>query len=152
VVAAPIAVLSNTSVCSSAVLVGLSSVDPGVVDLLTVGFVVRTENEQLKPVGACFKGSDDLGCDPDRIKCSDIGDLAIELDLTSAGEDHVHLLSTPVAMSERRTFPGTEANVRHASLLGFEIHASDARLPSISKTARRCSVLDIGQIDLRVCT
>jgi hypothetical protein len=112
---------------------------------------MRTKNEQLKTVGACLKGSDDLGRDPDRIKCSDIGDLAIELDSPSAGEDHVHLLSTRVPMSERRTFPGTEAKVRHACLLGFEIHASDPGLPSISKTACRCCVLDIGQVDLRVC-
>jgi hypothetical protein len=86
-----------------------------------------------------------------RIKCPDIGDLAIELDSPSAGEDHVHLLSTPVPMSERRALPGTEPKVRHSRLLGLEVHTSDARLPSISKTARRCCVLDIGQVDLRVC-
>jgi hypothetical protein len=53
------------------------SLDPGVVYLLTVGVVVRTEHEQLKTVGACLKGSDDLGREPDRIECPDIRDLAI---------------------------------------------------------------------------
>jgi hypothetical protein len=43
--------------------------------LLTVGLVVRTENERLKTVGSRLKGSNDLRRDPDRIKCPDIGDL-----------------------------------------------------------------------------
>lgn len=86
--------------------------------LLAVGLVMRTENEQLKTVGPRLKGSNDLGRDPDRITCPDIGDLAIELDSPGAREDHVHLLSTPVPMSERRAFPGPQAKVRHSRLLG----------------------------------
>jgi hypothetical protein len=118
--------------------------------LLTVGFVMRTENEKLKSVGACLKGTDDLRRNPDRVKHADIGDLVIELDSPSAGENHVHLLSMRVPMSERRPFPRPEAKVRHPRLLGLEIHAGHACLPSISKAARRRRVLDVGQVDLFV--
>jgi hypothetical protein len=48
--------------------------------LLTVGFVMWTEDEKLKAIGACLKGADDRGCNPDRVKHLDIGDLLIELD------------------------------------------------------------------------
>jgi len=108
------------------------------------------EHEKLKAIGACLEGADDRGCNSDRVKPADIGDLVIELDMASAGENHVHLLSAPVPMSKRRTLPGPEAKVRHPGLLGFEIDAGHAGLPSISEAARRCRVLDIGQVDLRV--
>jgi hypothetical protein len=126
------------------------SLDPRVVHSLTVGFVMRTENEKLKTIGACLEGADDLRRNPDRVKHPDIGDLAIELDSPSAGKNHVHLLSARVPMSERRTFPRPEAKVRHPRLLGLEIHAGHACLPSISEAARRRRVLDIGQVDLRM--
>jgi hypothetical protein len=118
--------------------------------LLTVGFVMWTEHEKLKTIGACLKGADDRGRNPDRVKHPNIGDLVIELDTASAGENHVHLLSARVAMSERRTLSRPEAKVRHPRLLGLEIHAGHAGLPSISEAARRRRVLDIGQVDLRV--
>ena len=126
------------------------SLDPHVVDLLTVGFVMRAKNEKLKTVRACLKGADDLRRNPDRVKHADIGDLVIELDSPSAGENQVHLLSARVPVSERRTFPSPKAKVRHPRLLGLEIHACHTCLPSISKAARRRRVLDIGQIDLLV--
>ena len=126
------------------------SLDPHVVDLLTVGFVMRAKNEKLKTVRACLKGADDLRRNPDRVKRPDIGDLVIELDSPSAREDHVHLLSARVAMSERRTLSRPEAKVGHPRLLGLEIHAGHAGLPSISEAARRRRVLDISQVDLRV--
>lgn len=126
------------------------SLDPHVVDLLTVGFVMRAENEKLQTIGACLKGADDLRRNPDRVKHPDIRDLVIELDSPSAGENHVYLLSARVPMSERRTFPRPEAKVRHPGLLGLEIHAGDACLPSISEAARRRRVPNIGQVDLLV--
>ena len=49
-----------------------------------VGFVMWTEHEKLKTIGACLKGADDRGPNPDRVKHSDIGDLVIELDTASA--------------------------------------------------------------------
>jgi hypothetical protein len=53
-------------------------------------------------------------------------------------------------MSERRAFPSPEAKVRHSRLLGLEIH--QRRAPPIDlQTARRRRVLDIGQVDVRVC-
>jgi len=109
-----------------------------------------TEHEKLKTIGACLEGADDLGRNPDRVKHPDIGHLAIELDTATAGENDVHLLSARVPMRERRTFPRSEAKVRHPRLLGLEIHASHAGLPSISEAARRRRVLDIGQVDLRM--
>jgi len=124
--------------------------DPHVVDLLAVGFVVRTESEELKTIGACLKGADDLRRDADRVKRPDVGDLVIKLDSASAREDHIHLLGMRVTMSERRTFPRPQPKVRHTRLLGLEIQASDARLPSISEAARRRRVLDIREVDLRV--
>jgi hypothetical protein len=133
---------ASTAVCVS--------LDPHVVDLLTVGFVMRTENEKLKTIGACLKGADDLRRNPDRVKHPDIRDRVIELDSPSAGENHVNLLSARVPMSERRTFPRPEAKVRDPRLLGLEIHAGDTCLPSISEAARRRRVLDIGQVDLLV--
>jgi hypothetical protein len=126
------------------------SLDPRVVHLLTVGFVMRTENEKLKTIGACLKGADDLRRDPDRVEHPDVADLVIELDSPSAGKNHVHLLSARVAMSERRTFPGPNAKVRHPRLVSLEIHAGHAGPPPISEAARRRRVLDIGQVDLRV--
>jgi hypothetical protein len=118
--------------------------------LLTVGFVMWTEHEKLKTMGPRLKGADDLGRNPDRVKHPDVGDLVIELDTATAGENHVHLLSARVPMRERRPFPRPEAKVRHPRLLGLEIHAGHAGLPSISEAARRRRVLDIGQVDLRV--
>jgi hypothetical protein len=118
--------------------------------LFTVGFVMRTENEKLKTIGAGLKRADDLGRNPDRVKPPDIGDLLIELDSPSAGENHIHLLSARVPMSERRTFPRPETKVRHPHLVGLEIYARHSCLPSISEAARRRRVLDIGQVDLRV--
>jgi hypothetical protein len=118
--------------------------------LLTVGFVMWTENEKLKTIGACLKGADDLRRNPDRVKHPDIGDLVIELDTAGAGENHVHLLSARVPMSERRTLPRPEAKVRHPRLLGLEIHAGHAGLPSISEPSRRRRVLNIGKIYLRM--
>jgi len=126
------------------------SLDPRVVDLLTVGFVMWTEHEKLKTIGTCFKGADDRGRNPDRVEHPDICDLVIELDTASARENHVHLLSARVPMGERRTLPRPEAKVRHPRLLGLEIHAGHSGLPSISEAARRRRVLDIGQVDLRV--
>jgi hypothetical protein len=118
--------------------------------LLTVGFVMWTEHEKLKTIWARLKGADDRGRNPDRVKPPDIGDLVIQLDTAGAGENHVHLLGAGVPMSERRTPPGPEAKVRHPRLLGVEIHTGHTGLPSISEAARRCRVLDIGQVDLRV--
>jgi hypothetical protein len=118
--------------------------------LLTVGFVMWPEHEKLKTIGAGLKSADDCGRYPDRVEHPDIGDLVIELDTASAGENHVHLLSADVPMSERRTLPRPEAKVRHPCLLGLEIHAGHAGLPSVSEAARRRRVLDIGQVDLRV--
>jgi hypothetical protein len=112
-----------------------------------------TEYEKLKTIGAigaCLKGADDRGPNPDRVKDPDVGDLVIELDTPSAGEDHVHLLSACVSMSERRTLPRPEAKVRHPRLLGLEIHAGHPGHPSISEATRRRRVLHIGQVDLRV--
>jgi hypothetical protein len=126
------------------------SLDPRVVDLFTVGFVMRTENEQFKTIRACLKGADDLRRNPDRVKPPDIGDLVIELDPPIAGENHIDLLSACVAMSERRTFPRPDAKMRHPRLLSLEIDAGHAGLPSISEAAPRRRVLDIGQIDLLV--
>jgi hypothetical protein len=109
-----------------------------------------TEHKKLKTIGAGLKRADDLGRNPDRVKRSDIGDLVIELYPATAGENDVHLLGARVPMSERRTSPRSEAKVRHPRLLGLEIHAGHAGLPSISEAARRRRVLDIGQVDLRV--
>jgi hypothetical protein len=116
------------------------------VHLLTVGFVMWTEYEKLKAIGARLKGAHDGGRNPDRVKRPDIGDLIIELDTASAGENHVHLLSARMPMSERRTFSRPEAKVRHPRLPGLEIHAGHAGLPSISEAARRRRVLDIGKV------
>jgi hypothetical protein len=124
--------------------------DPRVVDLLAVGIVMRTESEKLKTIGACLKGADDLGRNSDRVKHPHIDDLVIELDSPSAGKYHVHLLSARVPMSERRTFPGPEAKVRHPRLLGLEVQAGHACLPPISEAARRRRVHDNGQVHLRV--
>jgi hypothetical protein len=123
--------------------------DPRVVDLFTVAFVMRTEDEQLKTVGACLKGPDDLRGDPDRVKLPDIGDLVIELDSPGAGENHIPP-SVCVAMSERRPFPRPQAKMRHAGLLSLEIDTGHARLPSIFEPTPRRRVLDISQIDLLV--
>jgi hypothetical protein len=111
-----------------------------------------TEREELKTIGACLKGADDRGPNPDRVKYPDIGDFVIELDTASTGENHIHLLSARVPMSERRTLPRPEAEVRHPRLLGLEIDAGYAGLPSISEATRRRRVLDIGQVDLRART
>jgi hypothetical protein len=137
-------------ICPTVITAGRVSLDPHVGHLLTVGFAMRTENEKLKTIGACLKGADDLRGNPDRVKHPDIGDLVIELDSPSAGKNHVHLLSERVPMSERRTLARPETKVRHPRLLGLEIHAGDACLPSISEPAARRRVLDIGQVDLRV--
>jgi hypothetical protein len=110
-----------------------------------------TEDKKLKTIGACLKGADDLGRNPDRVKHPDIGDLVIELYTAPAGENDVHLLGARVPMRERRTFPSSEAKVRHPRLLGLKINAGYAGLPSISEAARPRRVLDIGQVDLRVC-
>jgi hypothetical protein len=126
------------------------SFDPRVVHLLTVGFVMRPEDEKLKTIGTCLKCADDLGRNPDRVKRPDIGDLVIELDTASAGQNHVHLLTVRVPVSERRTLPRPETKVRHPRLLSLEIRAGHARLPSISESARRRCVLNISQVDLRV--
>jgi hypothetical protein len=48
---------------------------------------MSAEHEKLKTIGACLKGADDRGPNPDRVKHPDIGDLVVELDTASAGED-----------------------------------------------------------------
>jgi hypothetical protein len=63
------------------------SLNPGVGDLLTIAVVMRTENEKLETIGARLKGADDLRGNPDRVKRPDIGDLAVELDSPSAGQN-----------------------------------------------------------------
>ena len=68
------------------------SLNPRVVYLLTVGFVMWTEHEKLKTIGACLKGADDRGRNPDRVKHPHIGDLVIEVDTAGASENHVDLL------------------------------------------------------------
>ena len=97
---------------------------------------MRAENEKLKTIGACLKGTNDLRRNPDRVKPPDIGDLVIELDSPGASENHVHLLCARVPVSERRTFPRPQAKVRHSRLDSLEIQARDACLPSISESAR----------------
>jgi hypothetical protein len=118
--------------------------------LLTVGLVMWTEDEKLKTIWTCLKCANDLRRNPDRVKRPDIGDLVIELDTATAGENHVHLLGARVPMSERRTLPRPETKVRHPRLLSLEIHAGHARLPSISEATSRRRVLNISQVDLRV--
>jgi hypothetical protein len=119
--------------------------------LLTVGFVMRTENEKLKTIGACLKGADDLRRNPDRVKHPDISDLVIELDSPGAGENHVYLLSARVPVSERRTFPRPDAKVRHPPSARLrDPRGRRVPPPSISEAARRRRVLDIGQVDQRV--
>jgi hypothetical protein len=109
-----------------------------------------TEHEKLKTIGTCLKSADDLRRNPDRVKHPDIRDLVIELDTATTGENDVHLLRARVPMRERRTLPRSEAKMRHPRLHGLEIHAGHAGLPPIPEAARRCRVLDISQVDLRM--
>ena len=59
-----------------------ASVDPAVVGRLAV-VVVRTEYDELEPVGASLEPPRHLGRDPNRVQRPDLEDLIVELDIES---------------------------------------------------------------------
>src|SRR4051794_27218240 len=54
-----------------------------------------------------------------------------------------------MAMHERRTLAGTEAEVARPGLLGAERLTRNVRLPAIAEAVRRGRVLDVGEVDPR---
>jgi hypothetical protein len=120
----------------------LRSAGPGVVDRLPVGLVVRSEGEELEPVGARLEGARDLRRDADRVERADVGEVVAELDAPAPGQDDVDLLGVDVAMGERAAHPRLEPEVRDAGLLRAERRAGDARLPVVAEAVARRGVLD----------
>ena len=54
--------------------------------------------DELEAFMTGFEGSGDARRDADRVERTDLHELIVELDLSAATEDHVHLFGADVAM------------------------------------------------------
>jgi hypothetical protein len=107
--------------------------DPGVVDRLAIGAVVGPEGEELKAVGARLEGAHDLGSHADGVERPDVSELLVELDLPTATQDHVDLLSVPVAMREGTALARPKAEVSHSRVPRFERRSGYASFPTVAE-------------------
>jgi len=108
------------------------------------------DREELEAFRAGFECSNDRGSDADRVEGPYVDELIVKLDLSAAAKYHVDLFGARVAMCKRRALAGPKTEVGHARLLGIQSSAGYACLPIASEVVAGCSVLDLGQIDLRV--
>jgi hypothetical protein len=102
------------------------------------------DGDDVKPVGACFEGAHDRGCDAHHVPQPEIEHLVIEKYSPGSGDDDVGLLLLAMTVRHRAAHVRGVAEVADPKISGLQVLAAKAALDSGSTIADR--VFDLQKV------